>query len=101
MTAQQTPPPHTHFWFCCQRANGYVLALKVLIITYSQSCLLLQWQMQGRGPDDGPTNPPPTHTLLVLLPTSQWLCAGTKGIDYYLLSILSIVTVADAGEGPR
>ena len=42
-----------------------------------------------------------TKPLLVLLPTSQWWCACTKGIDCYLLSILSIVTVVDPGERPR
>ena len=50
----------------CQQANGDVLALKVLIVTYSQSCLLLQWWIQGRGPDDCPPPPPPLSEGLEL-----------------------------------
>ena len=48
-----------HFLFCYQQANGDVLALKVLIVTYSQSCLLLQWD-----PGEGPRWPPPPPTYV-------------------------------------
>ena len=82
-TCLDEPIPN-HLWFCCQQANGDVLALKVLIVTYSQSCLLLQRRIEGRGPDDAP--PPP---LSEGLEPAMCYTLRTKITDYEYIGNLS------------